>query len=119
MDKEMMDKINEVLKANGKRELSMDELDKVVGGSFTYDRNTHMCNINGVPMTAEAFDDMMYTFVEKHNLSVAIASLREITGFDCFEMRDDCAGCSKSEQMGRFAIIMNHFWQVYDGQTHH
>ena len=32
MDKEMMDKINEVLKAHGKRELSMDELDQVVGG---------------------------------------------------------------------------------------
>ena len=32
MDKEMMAKINEALKANGRRELSMDEADKVVGG---------------------------------------------------------------------------------------
>ena len=32
MDKEMLDKINEVLKANGTRELSLDEMDKVSGG---------------------------------------------------------------------------------------
>lgn len=32
MDKEMLDKINEVLKANGKRKLSPDELEKIVGG---------------------------------------------------------------------------------------
>ena len=32
MDKEIMAKINETLKANGKRELSMDELDLVCGG---------------------------------------------------------------------------------------
>ena len=32
MDKDMMAKINEALKANGRRELSLDELDKVTGG---------------------------------------------------------------------------------------
>ena len=32
MDKEMMSKINEVLKANDRRELSMDELEAVNGG---------------------------------------------------------------------------------------
>ena len=33
MDKDMMAKINEALKANDRRELSLDELDKVVGGA--------------------------------------------------------------------------------------
>ena len=32
MDQEMLSKINGVLKANGKRELSPDELEKIVGG---------------------------------------------------------------------------------------
>ena len=33
MDKEMMDKINEILgKANGRRELKMDEADQISGG---------------------------------------------------------------------------------------
>lgn len=32
MDKEMMNKVNDVLKAKGMRELSMDEMDKVNGG---------------------------------------------------------------------------------------
>ena len=32
MDKEIMDKVNEMMKAHGKRELSLDEMDKVSGG---------------------------------------------------------------------------------------
>ena len=36
MDQEMMKKVNEVLKANGRRELSMDEADQVVGGDCLY-----------------------------------------------------------------------------------
>ena len=32
MEKEMLNKINEVLKANGKQKLSMDELKSIVGG---------------------------------------------------------------------------------------
>ena len=32
MDKEMMNKVNEILKANGRRELSLDEAGQVVGG---------------------------------------------------------------------------------------
>ena len=32
MDKEMLNKINEVLQADGKRELSLDELEKIFGG---------------------------------------------------------------------------------------
>ncbi len=35
MDNELFAKINEFLKANGKRELSEDELDQVVGGMIT------------------------------------------------------------------------------------
>ena len=37
MDKEMKAKIDEVLKTNGKRELSLDEMDRVSGGSFPAD----------------------------------------------------------------------------------
>ena len=43
MDKEMMDKANEILKASGKRELCLDEMDKVSGGANFWidDRNNH------------------------------------------------------------------------------
>ena len=40
MDKEMKAKIDEILKANSRRELSMDEMDKVSGGAC-YDRISH------------------------------------------------------------------------------
>ena len=33
MDKEMMNGINGTMKANGTRELSLDEMDKVIGGA--------------------------------------------------------------------------------------
>ena len=54
MDKEMMAKVNEVLKANGKRELSMDEVDKVVGGEC--------CDVKYFK-TAEDIDYYVYTFI--------------------------------------------------------
>ena len=46
MDKEMMEKVNVILKANGRQELSMEDLDKVVGGSFSYSGGD-TCALNG------------------------------------------------------------------------
>ena len=46
MEKEMMDKINEVLKANGKRELSMDEMDKVSDGVCIMEYNQRLWRRN-------------------------------------------------------------------------
>ena len=37
MDKEMLAKVNEILKAHGKRELTMDETDQVTGGGLKFD----------------------------------------------------------------------------------
>ena len=54
MDKEMMAKVNEVLKANGRRELSMDEMDKVVGGECF-----RIVDIK----TEEDLDYFVYTFI--------------------------------------------------------
>ena len=57
MDKDMMAKVNEVLNANGKRELSLDELDQVVGGF----------NVGGKMVTTEAdVDWFVYDFVKNY-----------------------------------------------------
>ena len=50
MDQEIMAKVNEVLKAHGRRELSMDELDEVVGGKGDG-------VMNGVKYSEQEFND--------------------------------------------------------------
>ena len=45
MDKEMMGKVNELLKANGKRELSLDEMDKVSGGAKEAPDDFRVCGL--------------------------------------------------------------------------
>ena len=57
MEKEMMEKVNEILKANGKRELSMDELDKVVGGDQPIIYHIGQCT------SEEDINYYVYTFI--------------------------------------------------------
>ena len=73
MDKEMKAKIDEVLKTNGKRELSMDEMDRVSGGSFPADYR-----INGY--TAEQAGGMLQSVYDNLGLDVAVAFAIEVLG---------------------------------------
>ena len=70
MDKEMKAKIDEFLKTNGRRELSMDEMDKVVGGG---------CGFYG-PLSADNIDDygnIIQGIINTMGLDVAIAWANE------------------------------------------
>ena len=119
MEKEMMEKVNEILKANGRRELSMDEVENVVGGSFSYDRATGMCTINGgTPVTAREFSNFIYTLASTYDSSVAIDTLAEITGFWDQEMAKPKV-LSGQEAIDYMEIIMAHFWSVWDGGHKH
>ena len=73
MDKEMKAKIDEVLKTNGMRELSMDEMDRVSGGSFPADYR-----INGY--TAAEAGGMLQTVYDYFGLDVAEAYAIEVFG---------------------------------------
>ena len=113
MDKEMMAKVNDFMKANGRRELSMDELDQVVGGSFQYDHSTGMCVVNGgAPVTAEAFTDMIFALASNFGFGIALDTLRDITGWNC---TDALAGNysdgieTGEEAMKKMAVIMTKF----------
>ena len=57
MEKEMMEKVNEILKAKGKRELSMDELDQVVGGDQPIIYHIGQCT------SEEDINYYVYTFI--------------------------------------------------------
>ena len=73
MDKEMKAKIDEVLKTNGMRELSMDEMDRVSGGSFPADYR-----INGY--TAAEAGGMLQAVYDNFGLDVAVAFAIEVFG---------------------------------------
>ena len=73
MDKEMKAKIDEVLKTNGKRELSLDEMDRVSGGSFPADYR-----INGY--TAAEAGGMLQAVYDSLGLDVAEKFAIEVFG---------------------------------------
>ena len=69
---------------NGMRELSMDEMDKVSGGAFTYDKSTGMCSIDGSPeMTFADFCNIYNNMAATYGAHVAVDALRSATGFTC------------------------------------
>ncbi len=111
----MMEKVNEAMKANGKRELSMDELDKVVGGSYTYGTvdGVMYISINGMePLTLGQFCDMMYTMAESFGIDVALRFLKDGVGFTCSEMGSGRQGMSDKAYM---EVVMAHFAKALQG----
>ena len=108
----MMEKVNEVLKANGKRELTMDELDQVVGGSCQFDPNTNYITINGgEPMPWGQFCNMMYAMTKSFGLDTALLFLKDSVGFQCSEMAEG-TGMSDKAFMG---VILARFDKALHG----
>ena len=98
MDKEMKAKIDEVLKTNGKRELSMDEMDRVSGGSFPADYR-----INGY--TAAEAGGMLQAVYDNFGLDVAVAYAIEVFGVKTNDWRGYMQA-SAGQNAGRYAVDM-------------
>ena len=98
MDKEMKAKIDEILKANSMRELSMDEMDRVSGGSFPADYR-----INGY--TAAEAGGMLQTVYDYFGLDVAEAYAIEVFGVKTGDWRNFMKA-SADLNAGRYAVDM-------------
>ena len=98
MDKEMKAKIDEVLKTNGKRELSLDEMDRVSGGSFPADYR-----INGY--TAAEAGGMLQAVYDNFGLDVAEAFAIEVFGVKTNDWRGYMQA-SADLNAGRYAVDM-------------
>ena len=98
MDKEMQAKIDEVLKTNGMRELSMDEMDRVSGGSFPADYR-----INGY--TAAEAGGMLQAVYDNFGLDVAEAYAIEVFGVKTNNWRNYMRA-SADLNAGRYAVDM-------------
>ena len=105
MDKEMMDKINEVMKAHGKRELNMDELEKVVGGSENYTAEEER-------ETNELYLYLARTF----GFDVAHAMFVAQTGYQTF-LNNPVAGNTDEDKM---SVVLSNYWGLHDwGNGYH
>ena len=98
MDKEMKAKIDEILKTNGKRELGMDEMDRVSGGSFPADYR-----INGY--TAAEAGGMLQAVYDNFGLDVAEAYAIEVFGVKTNDWRNYMRA-SADLNAGRYAVDM-------------
>ena len=110
MDKEMMAKVNEVMKANGKRELSMDELDKVVGGSIEKGVGPGTIIYNGGLIGEAEFNAIYISLTKNVSFDVAIQVLQAETGFWCTQMRG--VGNMSSDPVNDINVVLNDFWRV-------
>ena len=98
MDKEMKAKIDEILKANSKRELSMDEMERVSGGSFPADYR-----VNGY--TAEEAGGMLQAVYDQFGLDAAEAFAIEFFGVKSNDWRKYMKA-SADLNAGRYAVDM-------------
>ncbi len=104
----MMAKVNEVMKANGKRELSMDELDQVSGGSYAMHADGTISVNGGEPMTRAEFNNMIFAMAKQFGLNITIGYLRDGVGYDCTEMHN----------VSSIEAILDRFWRNIDGSNH-
>lgn len=74
MDNDIMEKINEVLKAHGKHELSLDDLEQVAGGKGDG-------VINGVQFSEAEFNDLWISMAKSCGYEVAVQMLMTMTGY--------------------------------------
>ena len=104
MDKEMMAKVNEVLKKSGRRELSMDEMDKVVGGTDVL--------VNGTVKSEGEVYDLAMSMVDAFGYDIAASTFCTMTGLDPYEIkRTRKGGCSDKENM---QLLVYRCMQIYD-----
>ena len=88
MDKEMQAKVEEFVKSYGRRELSMDGMDKVVGGIF-------------IPQTDEEkkqLIDYAYALTDAFGFDVALDMFMKTTGYETY--RYGVSGGTDREKMG-------------------
>ncbi len=85
MDKEMLAKVNEILKANGRRELTLAETEQVVGGDtqfccYVRDGEYYIKSaaLGNSEMTLHEFGQMLWTLYDLAGADATIAFLNEV-----------------------------------------
>ena len=108
MDKDMMDKVNEAMKANGMRELSLDEMDKVSGGNMWEE------------MGYVEFDNFWMGMTRTFGYDVAINMFKDATGYVTYSSGTGTApgggsafGDRNSDE-DKMGIVLTNFWNCIE-----
>ncbi len=105
MDKDMMDKVNEAMKVNGKRELSLDEMDMVSGG------------FNPKAMTADEkieFNNNFLAITRVFGFDVASTMFMDATGYVTYAHTSHGHATTDDEKM---KLILDNYWNFVDNHT--
>ena len=80
MKPEIKAKVDEFLKTHGRRELSMDEMDRVSGGIGSQN-NPHEIYIEGVKVDEAAFNNMIIDVMDSFGYDVALQVAQDLTNY--------------------------------------
>lgn len=102
MNKETRAKVEAFIKEHEKRELSIEELDKVAGGA-----DAHDVVINGKYYTEEFILELMYNMTNEFGFDIAFDTFCEWTGFSKNEKP------KSGSDWDRMSVVLCEFWKVH------
>ena len=108
--KELMAKVNEALKANGKRELSLDEMDKVSGG-WGSENNPHEINIEGAKVDEATFNNLIMNVMNSYGYDVALEVAQDLTNYPFVE---EGRHTSRKSNKGNMEQVLKDFWYTIE-----
>ena len=108
--KKLMAKVNEALKANGKRELSLDEMDKVSGG-WGSENNPHEINIEGAKVDEATFNNLIMHVMDSYGYDVALEVAQDLTNYPFVE---EGRHTSRKSNKGNMEQVLKDFWYTVE-----
>ena len=105
MDKDMMDKVNEAMKANDMRKLSLDELDKVSGGAGS------IRSVDGIWYDEAFVLDLGRNMTQQFGYQVAAQILCEKFGYSKTEI-STARRCA--DDMASIDVLVNTMFKMAD-----
>ena len=110
MNPEIKAKVNEILKARGIREVSMDEMDKVSGG-WGSENNPHEININGAQVDEATFNNMVLDVMNSFGYDVALEVAQSLTNYPFVA---EGRHTSRKSAQGNMEQVLKDFWYTVE-----
>ena len=102
-----------------KRELSMEEADKVVGGKAIPGPQKGTVLVDGKLVTEYDFYNAYMELTRLFGYDIAINQFYINTGFTCTEMNPQYHWGGDKSDLDKMDIVLNRFWLIMDGESHH
>ena len=110
MNPEIKAKVNEILKAHGKRELSMDEMDKVSGG-WGSENNPHEIYIEGAKVDEATFNNLIMHVMDSFGYDVALQVAQDLTNYPFV---GEGMHTSRKSGKGNMEQVLKDFWYTVE-----